>query len=79
MLGFLFLANVLCLVVIYLWQRWGVTGLVLVPIAQAIAVGNAGLYPAVAWVFLVLALAPVVLLITLLCSGPKPTMWEQME
>jgi hypothetical protein len=30
-------------------------------------------------VFLILALAPVALLIVLMCSGPRPTMWEQME
>jgi len=79
LLGILFLANVLLLVVVYGWQKWGVIGLVLVTIAQAVAIGNSGLNPAVAWVFFVLAIAPVALLIVLLCTGPKPTVWEQME
>ena len=78
-LGALFLANVLLLLVVYGWQRWGVVGLVLVPVAQAIAIGNSGLGSTVAIVFLVIAMAPVVPLIVLLCSGPRPTMWEQME
>jgi len=78
-LGVLFLANVLLLVVVWNWQRWGVIGLVLVPILQALAIGNAGLPPAAAIVFLVLAMAPVALLIVLICAGRRPTMWEQME
>ena len=48
-------------------------------IAQALAIGNSGMHPAVALVFFVIAMAPVALLILLLCSGPKPTVWEQME
>jgi len=78
-LGLLFLANVLMLLVVYGWQKWGVVGLVLVTILQALAIGNSGLHPAVAWVFLVIAMAPVALLIVLLCSGPRPTVWEQMD
>jgi len=67
------------LVVIYGWQKWGVIGLVLVTIAQVVAIGNSGLPAAVAWIFFVIAMAPVALLIALLCSGPRPTVWEQME
>lgn len=78
-LGLLFLASVLMLIVVYGWQKWGVIGLVLVTILQALALGNSGLHPAVGWVFLVIAMAPVVLLIALLCSGPRPTVWEQMD
>jgi len=78
-LGVLFLANVLLLVVVWNWQSWGVVGLVLVPILQALAIGNAGLPTAAAIIFLVLALAPVALLIVLICTGRRPTMWEQME
>lgn len=78
-LGGLFLANVLLLVVVHSWQRWGVIGLVLVTIGQAVAIGNGGFSPSVAMVFFVLAMVPVGLLILLLCTGPKPTMWEQME
>lgn len=79
LLAFLFLANVLLLAVVYAWQRWGVIGLVLVTIAQAVAIGNSGLNPAVAWIFLILAMLPVAMLIVLLCTGPRPTEWEQME
>jgi len=78
-LGFLFLANVLLLVVVWNFQRWGVVGLVLVTILQAIAIGNSGLPSTAAIVFFVLAIAPVALLIALICTGRRPTMWEQME
>ena len=79
LLGILFLASVLMLVVIHGWQKWGVVGLVLVTIAQAVAIGNSGLGTTPAVVFFILAIAPVALLIGLLCSGRRPTMWEQME
>jgi NADH:ubiquinone oxidoreductase subunit 6 (subunit J) len=79
LLGMLFLASVLMLVVIYGWQKWGVIGLVLVTMAQAVAIGNSGLSATAAVVFFVLAIAPVALLIGLLCTGRRPTMWEQME
>jgi hypothetical protein len=75
----LFLANVLLLVLVYLWQSWAVIGLVAVPLVQAAAIGNSGLGSAAATVFLVLMLAPVLLLIVLLCTGRRPTMWEQMD
>jgi NADH-quinone oxidoreductase subunit J len=79
LLGALFLANVLMLIVVYGWQKWGVIGLVLVTIGQAVAIGNSGLDARIAGIFFVLAMAPVALLILLLCTGPKPTMWEQMD
>lgn len=78
-LGALFLLNVLLLVVVYNWQRWGVITLVLTTVVQAVAIGNAGIPAWVAAVFFVLAIAPVVLLIGLLTAGRQPTMWEQME
>jgi hypothetical protein len=78
-LGGLFLANALLLVIVYLWQSWAVLGLVAVPLAQAAAIGNSGLGGTPALVFLVLALAPAALLILLLVTGPRPTMWEQMD
>ena len=79
LLGFLFLANVLLLVVVWNWQRWGVIGLVAVTILQAVAIANSGLPAAAAIGFFVLAMAPVALLIVLICTGRRPTMWEQME
>jgi hypothetical protein len=78
-LGALFLANVLMLLVIDGWQRWGVIGLVVVTILQALALGNSGLDPRVAVVFFVIAIAPVALLILLICTGRRPTMWDQMD
>ena len=79
LLGGLLLAGALFLVVVHGWQRWGVIGLVLVTIAQAAAIGNSGLGPLWAVLFFVVAIAPVALLIALLCSGKRPTEWEQME
>jgi NADH-quinone oxidoreductase subunit J len=78
-LGALFLANVLLLLVIDSWQRWGVVGLVVVTILQALALGNSGLDPRVGIIFFVAAVAPVALLILLLCTGKRPTMWDQMD
>jgi NADH:ubiquinone oxidoreductase subunit 6 (subunit J) len=77
--GLLFLVNVLLLVAVYGWQKWGVVGLVLSTIAQAVAIGNSGLDPLIAWIFFVVAIAPIALLIALLCTGRRPTVWEQME
>ena len=78
-MGLLFLVNILLLVVVHFWQKWGVVGLVLVPVVQAVLVANSnlGVLPAVA--LLVLALGPVILLIMLLNSGPRPTLWSQMD
>jgi len=77
--GILFLVNVLLLVAVYNWQKWGVVALVLSTIAQAVAIGNSGLNPMIAWIFFVVAIAPIALLIVLLCTGRRPTVWEQME
>lgn len=79
LLALLLLANVLMLVVVYGWQRWGVVGLVLVTIGQAVAVGNSGLPPLWAWIFLGVAMLPVVMLVVVLNGRPRPTEWEQME
>jgi len=53
--------------------------LVIVTILQALALGNSGLDPRVAIGFFVIAMAPVALLILLLTTGKRPTMWEQMD
>jgi len=78
-LGGLFAVNVLLLVIVYCWQSWAVLGLIAVPLAQAAAIGNSGLGGTATIVFLLLALAPAALLIMLLVTGPRPTMWEQMD
>ncbi|MCI0358372.1 MAG: NADH-quinone oxidoreductase subunit J [Planctomycetaceae bacterium] len=77
-LGLLFLANVLLLVVVWYWQKWGVVGLVIVPLVMAFLIASTSLGQAAAVTIALIALAPVVLLILLLCSG-RPTAWSQME
>lgn len=79
LLGLLFFANVLLFSVVYNWQKWGVVGLVVIPCIQAFAISSTPLGAAVAGVFLVLALAPVALLIALMVGFGKPTMWSQFE
>jgi NADH-quinone oxidoreductase subunit J len=77
-LGLLFLASVILLVVVWYWQKWGVVGLVIVPLVQAFLIANTPLGQNPAMIFLVVMLAPVALLIALLCSG-RPTAWSQMD
>jgi NADH-quinone oxidoreductase subunit J len=77
-LGLLFLANAILLVVVWYWQRWGVVGLVIVPLVQALLIGSAGFAQPWTIGFLIVALTPVVVLIVLLCSG-RPSVWSQME
>jgi hypothetical protein len=77
-LGLLFLANVILLVVVWYWQKWGVVGLVIVPLVQAFLIANTPLGQNPGLIFLVVMLAPVAVLIALLCSG-RPTAWSQMD
>jgi NADH-quinone oxidoreductase subunit J len=79
LLAALFVASALVLEVIHRWQKWGLIALVLVTIGQAVAIGNSGLDPKIAIGFFILAIAPVALLIGLLCTGRRPTEWEQMD
>ena len=79
LLGLLFLANVLLLLVVHGWQKWGVIALVLVAVAQGLAIGNSGLPALWAFVFFVVAMVPVAALIAVLRSPPRPTEWELME
>lgn len=78
-LGLLFLANVLLLVVVWYWQKWGVVGLAIVPLVQAFLIGNSALGQPIAIGFAILALIPVVALIVLLATGRQPTAWSQMD
>ena len=78
-LGLLLMANVLLLVVVFYWQKWGAAALVMVAIALAVCVANGNMGSAPAAVALILALAPVVLLIVLMTTGRQPTMWSQMD
>jgi NADH:ubiquinone oxidoreductase subunit 6 (subunit J) len=77
-LGILFLVNALLLWVVYSWQKWGVVGLVLMPFIEGLCFVNAGLVWWLAPVVVVLAIAPVMALTVLLCSG-RPSPWSQMD
>ena len=77
-MGLLFLVNILLLLVVHFWQRWGAVGLVAVPLLQAVLVLNAGLGALPAVVLLVAMLGPVLALIGLLRAG-RPSLWSQMD
>lgn len=77
-LGVLFVVNVLLMLVVYGWQKWGVIGLVIVPVVQAICLINAR-QPAAAAVLAIVLLAPVALLISLLCAGGPRSEWSRMD
>lgn len=77
-LGLLFLANVLLLVVVWNWQKWGVIGLVIVPLIQAWVMSQGGFREVDILGNLAISLLPVILIIVLLCTGKRP-MWSQME
>lgn len=77
-LGALFVLNVLLMFVVYNWQKWGLIGLVLVPLVQAICLFNAR-QPTAAVALLVVLLAPVALLISLICAGGPRSEWSRMD
>jgi hypothetical protein len=77
-LGLLFLANVLLLVVVWNWQKWGAIGLVIVPLIQAWVMSQSGFRTEDIIFVLALGLSPVILIIVLLYTGKRP-MWSQME
>ncbi len=79
MLGLLGLANILLLVVVWRWQKWGAVGLVLVPLLQAAVMANAGFSQMDVVGNTVMGLLPVALLVGLLVVGTKPSEWSQME
>lgn len=79
LLGALLLGSALSLEVINGWQKWGAIALVILTIGQAMAIGNSGLDPKIAIGFFVIAIAPVALLIVLLCTSRRPTEWELMD
>ena len=78
-LGLLFLANVLLLVVVWNWQKWGVYGLVIIPLLQAWVMSRGGFRPEDIGGNLLIGLLPIALIIALMCTGKRPTMWSQME
>jgi len=74
----LFLASVLCLAVVWGWQRWGLIALWIIPIVQAVLLGTNGLDLRVAASVAVALLVPVAVLTALVCMG-RPSAWSQMD
>jgi hypothetical protein len=77
-LGVLCVVNVLLMFVVYGWQKWGVIALVIVPLVQAVCLLNAR-QPVAAAVLAIVLLAPVALLISLLCAGGPRSEWSRMD
>ncbi len=71
--------NVLLLFVVLNWQKWGVVGLILVPLVQFLFMVNGGVSPVVAGVIAGVLLIPAVALALLCCFSSRPTVWSQME
>ena len=71
--------NVLLLVVVMNWQKWGLVALVIVPFVQFLFMINAGVSPPVAGLIAALMLIPPVILVLLCCFSSRPTVWSQME
>jgi len=74
-----FLANIVLLMVVYYWQRWGLVGLVVVPLVQLLLLTNAGVGVGLAALLSLSMLVPVVLLIFLCVATGRPTPWSQMD
>jgi hypothetical protein len=73
------LANILFLVVVYNWQKWGLIGLVAMPLLQFLLMYNAGVGAGVAGILALAMFVPAVLLVVLCITQPRPTAWSQME
>ncbi|WP_425614354.1 NADH-quinone oxidoreductase subunit J [Anatilimnocola sp. NA78] len=74
-----FLANIVLLMVVYYWQRWGLVGLVVVPLVQLLLLTNAGVGVGLAALLSLSMLIPVVFLIFLCVATGRPTSWSQMD
>lgn len=73
------LANILFLVVVYNWQKWGLFGLVAMPLLQFLLMVNAGVGAGIAGILALTMFVPAVLLVVLCVTQPRPTAWSQME
>jgi NADH-quinone oxidoreductase subunit J len=73
------LGNVLFLFVVYKWQRWGLFGLVAMPLLQFLFLFNAGVGAGIAGILALTMFVPAVLLVVLCVTQPRPTAWSQME
>ncbi|WP_145054153.1 NADH-quinone oxidoreductase subunit J family protein [Lignipirellula cremea] len=77
--GLLFLVNVVVLMAIYAWQRWGLYALVLIAVAQAALLAVGGLSVLAAAIFLAAALVPVAITLVAICSGGPQSVCSQMD
>jgi NADH-quinone oxidoreductase subunit J len=71
--------NILLLFVVLNWQKWGVVGLIVVPLVQFMFMINGGVPLAVAGAIAGVLLIPAVALALLCCFSSRPTVWSQME
>lgn len=71
--------NILLLFVVLNWQKWGVIGLIIVPVVQFMFMVNGGVNPGVAGGIAAVLLIPAVALALLCCFSSRPTVWSQME
>jgi NADH-quinone oxidoreductase subunit J len=74
-----FVVNILLLFVVCNWQKWGLVGLIAVPLVQYLFLVNAGTVPWVAAALAASMLLPAVLLALLCVFGTRPSVWSQME
>ena len=73
------LGNILFLVVVYNWQKWGLIALVAMPVLQFLLMINAGVPASMAGVLALSMFVPAALLALLCATTPRPTVWSQME
>jgi hypothetical protein len=71
--------NLLLLFVVLNWQKWGVIGLIVVPLVQFMFMVNGNVPPPVAGAIAAVMLIPAVALALLCAFGSRPTVWSQME
>ncbi|WP_254509764.1 NADH-quinone oxidoreductase subunit J family protein [Anatilimnocola floriformis] len=73
------IVNLLLLFVVLNWQKWGVVGLLIVPLIQFMFMVNGNVSPLVAGGVAAVMLIPAVALALLCAFGSRPTVWSQME
>lgn len=78
-LAVLFAVQAVMSLVVMGWQRWGVIGMFVVPLLQIAALAYAQIPWQVIGMFLILSLAPVVILCGLLFMGGNRSLWSEMD
>jgi NADH-quinone oxidoreductase subunit J len=73
------LGNILLLFVAFNWQKWGLVGLIAMPLVQYVLMANAGVVPWIAAILAASMLLPAVMLALLCVFGTRPSVWSQME